>query len=143
MDRLTKKIAFPDGTCTYDFANGKANEFLTDHEKGVRALFERLAQYEDLEEQGRLIELPCKVGTKVWYIFGQKIYECEVVEVIVESGLIYYNVRNSDFSIIENRPATIFHSLPKLMFEAYCFFTKEEAEEKLEEYKKEFSEHIK
>ena len=28
--------------------------------------FERLAQYEDLEEQGRLVVLPCKVGDTVW-----------------------------------------------------------------------------
>ena len=28
----------------------------------------RLAEYEDLEEQGRLISLPCKVGDTVWVI---------------------------------------------------------------------------
>lgn len=28
--------------------------------------FERLAQYEDLEEQGRLVVLPCKVGDTVY-----------------------------------------------------------------------------
>ena len=28
----------------------------------------KLAHYEDLEEQGRLIELPCKIGDKVWII---------------------------------------------------------------------------
>lgn len=30
--------------------------------------FERLAYYEDLEEQGRLAVLPCKVGDTVWFI---------------------------------------------------------------------------
>jgi hypothetical protein len=30
--------------------------------------FERLAQYEDAEEQGRCVVLPCKVGTRVWVI---------------------------------------------------------------------------
>lgn len=29
---------------------------------------EKLAYYENLEEQGRLIELPCKIGDKVWDI---------------------------------------------------------------------------
>ena len=29
---------------------------------------EKLAHYEDLEEQGRLIELPCKIGDTVWDI---------------------------------------------------------------------------
>lgn len=28
----------------------------------------KLAQYEDLEEAGRLIELPCKVGEEVWTV---------------------------------------------------------------------------
>lgn len=29
---------------------------------------QKLAHYEDLEEQGRLIELPCKIGDTVWDI---------------------------------------------------------------------------
>ena len=29
---------------------------------------EKLAHYEDLEEQGRLIELPCKIGEKVYEV---------------------------------------------------------------------------
>lgn len=31
-------------------------------------LRERLKEYEDYEEQGRLIKLPCKVGDTVWYV---------------------------------------------------------------------------
>lgn len=31
-------------------------------------ILEKLAEYEDLEEQGRLIKLPCKVGDTVWQI---------------------------------------------------------------------------
>ena len=31
-----------------------------------RQIFEKLQHYEDLEEQGRLIELPCKIGDTVW-----------------------------------------------------------------------------
>ena len=33
-----------------------------------RLAAERLAYYEDLEEQGRLVALPCKVGDTVWVI---------------------------------------------------------------------------
>lgn len=29
-------------------------------------IYEKLAHYEDMEEQGRLIELPCAVGDTVW-----------------------------------------------------------------------------
>ena len=35
----------------------------------------KLAEYEDLEEQGLLIKLPCKVGDKVYTIFCDKVYE--------------------------------------------------------------------
>lgn len=34
----------------------------------IQAVFEKLAAYEDLEEQGRLIVLPCKVGDVLWRI---------------------------------------------------------------------------
>ena len=36
--------------------------------EGLYAMFQKLAEYEDLEEQGLLIRLPCKIGTKVFYI---------------------------------------------------------------------------
>ena len=66
MSRLTKKILLSSGECTYDFSNERVGEFLTDHKAGVRALFEELCKYEDLEEQGMLIKLPCKVGDTVY-----------------------------------------------------------------------------
>nr|DAE15879.1 MAG TPA: hypothetical protein [Siphoviridae sp. ctu9a31] len=33
-------------------------------------LIDKLAYYENLEEQGRLVKLPCKVGDDVYYILG-------------------------------------------------------------------------
>ncbi len=39
--------------------------------KYVKAMVEKLAEYEDLEEQGLLLKLPCKVGI----IFGTMILE--------------------------------------------------------------------
>lgn len=56
MERLTKRILFPDGTCTYDFSNEIVGKFLTDHSAGVRALFEELCKYEDIAEQGYVTE---------------------------------------------------------------------------------------
>lgn len=32
----------------------------------LQEVFDKLAHYEDMEEQGRLIELPCAVGEIVW-----------------------------------------------------------------------------
>lgn len=36
----------------------------------IDAVYRKLKEYEDLEEQGRLIKLPCKVGDDVYYILG-------------------------------------------------------------------------
>ena len=41
----------------------------------VSNVLEKLAHYEDLEEQGRLIELPCGVGDTVW-IIAPNYYKC-------------------------------------------------------------------
>lgn len=40
-----------------------------------------LAAYEDAEEQGRLVILPCKVGTVIWRVWNGKIGRYVVVEV--------------------------------------------------------------
>lgn len=37
----------------------------------IDAVYRRLKEYEDLEEQGRLIKLPCKVGDTVYCIFNR------------------------------------------------------------------------
>lgn len=36
----------------------------------IMKLAEKLKEYEDAEEQGLLLRLPCKVGTDVYYILG-------------------------------------------------------------------------
>ena len=41
---------------------------------------ERLAEYEDLEEQGLLLRLPCKVGSTVYHIVNKRILEVENVD---------------------------------------------------------------
>ncbi len=33
----------------------------------IANMYDRLAAYEDLEEQGRLVVLPCKAGDTVWF----------------------------------------------------------------------------
>ncbi len=37
----------------------------------IDAVYRKLKDYEDLEEQGRLIKLPCKVGDTVYCIFNR------------------------------------------------------------------------
>lgn len=63
-----------------------------DSEIGLLALFyrnlwamadlrEKLKEYEDLEEQGRLIKLPCKVGDTLYSALGEKVLKSEVISV--------------------------------------------------------------
>jgi len=50
----------------------------------IQAVFEKLAAYEDLEEQGRLVVLPCKVGDTVY----QKDHCGEIYEAVIQSIII-------------------------------------------------------
>ena len=70
MSRLTDNESYCLMRCADDY---KGMETIEENCKLYKACFERkmydkLKHYEDLEEQGRLIELPCKVGDKVWEI---------------------------------------------------------------------------
>lgn len=55
-----------------------------------RQIFEKLQRYEDLEEGGKLIELPCKIGDTVYYInthirlslFKNTVYEAKVARFV-------------------------------------------------------------
>lgn len=87
--------------------------------KQVREWLEELQHYKDLEEQGRLIELPCKIGDTVWDI---KWWD-DTTETRVIDGKTYFRrvmkhkVTKSKFKLFdyENFGKTV-------------FLTKEEAE---------------
>lgn len=49
----------------------------------VNAIYLKLAHYEDLEEQGRLIELPCKVGDYVYDIGDGTAYKTKVLQFVM------------------------------------------------------------
>ncbi len=72
MVRLTKKN---DGGSHYypkcfEKCNGLGASGECDNCEIMTSVCEKLGEYEDLEEQGRLIKLPCKIGTDIYYIFG-------------------------------------------------------------------------
>lgn len=57
----------------YSCNSGKPNPHYTNCDEGYCAM-EKLAAYEDAEEQGLLLRLPCKVGDSVyrfWYADGK------------------------------------------------------------------------
>lgn len=63
--RLTNKMA---NGC-YNLVKLKENnDSYKDTMRAVFDSFQRLGALEDLQEQGKLVELPCKVGDKVYFI---------------------------------------------------------------------------
>ena len=93
----------------------------------VNAIYLKLAHYEDLEEQGRLIELPCSLGDIVYVIW------CTF------DG---FNIRETQITSIKWFPTGWYFETGELMpafkpkdFGERIFTTKEEAEAKLAELK--------
>lgn len=66
MERLTVKWSDKNYD-TFDPVDIVDNEY---SKANYNKILTKLGEYEDLEEQGRLIKLPCKVGDTVYYILG-------------------------------------------------------------------------
>ena len=72
-ERLTKhgKTTHENGICCTHFSGEECVKLQGDCSNGClweEKVWEKLAHYEDLEEQGKLIKLPCKIGDTVWDI---------------------------------------------------------------------------
>ena len=83
---------------------------------------EKLGKYEDLEEQGRLIKLPCKVGDTIYGIHKAMVCELDTETIGISkmpSGEILYLIDGWE--------------LDKGDFGKTVFLTKSEAEQKLKE----------
>lgn len=132
MERLTERERNVDGT-------GVAKEEITDGllKPFADKILTKLAVYEDLEEQGLLVRLPVATGTNVYVVgsFLDCIYDyehCEATQkwkceehVQCEYEKKKYYVKEIKFTLIMK------NSIGKSIF-----LTREEAEKKLEEMKK-------
>lgn len=93
---------------------GKAN---------LQALINKLAAYEDAEEQGLLLRLPCKAGDTAWYVSRSGIHEVEIDSFVFAINLfinVSYYIGCERFG----KTLTPYKTL---------FFSREEAEAKLAE----------
>lgn len=79
MERLTKR---EDDSITYNEKREfECGEYCDSCSQGagncktVENMIKKLATYEDLEEHGLLVRLPCPIGTTVWDICGMDIRE--------------------------------------------------------------------
>lgn len=82
----------------------------------IEILLERLAHYEDMEEQGRLVELPCPMGAELWMLITRSWSEgCTEFSFVRRSRLTWANAER------------IMRGMGKT-----AFLTREEAEKALE-----------
>lgn len=105
----------------------------------LQDILEKLAEYEDLEEQGKLLKLPCAVGDKIYRIDADEKLESREIEiydidniVILADGtvLLKYDAYDGVICEFEN----IVTDKPYLDFYR-CFLTKSVAEQALKEMK--------
>lgn len=101
--------------------------------KYINNVLKKLADYEDLEEQGRLIKLPCKVGDTVYYFSGgyyKNIKNWKITPIKVTEFNIKVNKSGKlmPLALIANGTRYPMSSIGKTVF-----LTKSEAEAKLKE----------
>ena len=145
MERLTDRNA--DGNYFYpkcfEKCDGLGASRKCDNCEITTSICEKLGKYEDLEEQGRLVKLPCKVGDTVWdndfgrpcaytitsFSFG----ECEeyICKPVTTKEVVFY---------YENSSGSITGSFAESAIGKSVFLNKSEAEAKLKELRGEENE---
>lgn len=132
MGRLTKPMIVPE--------TGEILAYTPNPGVSERSIKNKLGQYEDLEEQGLLIRLPCKVGDTVYQhmitgldeaqkpIYG--IFEAKVFNYTLDSMNLCFWTETTDRYKYRNE-------MPISAFGKTVFLTKEEAEAALERMKNE------
>lgn len=129
MERLTEKIGNTNcvkgcgSNCKYGFEYCSKEDW--ENCKTIDDVIDKLAQYEESEEQGLLLRLPCKVGYTVYSIANDgKIYPVKATrEVRIVNGVLHIiceSCRYSDLVSYDDIGKTV-------------FLTKSEAEQKLKE----------
>ena len=126
MERLTDKNAagnyfYP--KC-FEKCDGLGASSKCDNCEIMTSVCEKLGKYEDLEEQGRLVKLPCKIGTKVYNITWWD----DVQEKVVVKGKTYYRTIHKHKVSKSTFGYTDIEEIGKTVF-----LTKSEAEQKLKE----------
>ena len=92
----------------------------------IQMAFDKLAEYEDLEEQGLLLKLPCKIGDEIYWICDEDEDGNKGLCVKGESYVEAIGVDKDGFLI-----STDDGSWDRPNKSRWCFLTKEEAEQEL------------
>ena len=111
----------------------------------VVKLQKKLKEYEDAEEQGLLLRLPCKIGDDVYQIPSKVNYDLNVLHKYYENNRVYHQkvsriVLDGKYWYLEcdkDREYGTGRICLDRFFGETWFLTKEEAEQKLESMRKE------
>lgn len=122
MERLTQTSDKGGVAFTFDLTiSCEPNEA-----KKILKVAEKLKQYEDLEEQGRLLRLPFSLESECIYVvekYGMKIYKLDAEKIEISkmpiSNDILYEIDGFELTFLD--------------FGEIAFLTREEAEAKLKE----------
>ena len=133
MERLTERIKRPQKDDLIVYTNGKYEDTIPAEmtNDDIRAVLKKLADYEDLEEQGLLVRLPCKVGDTV-YVKLSAYCKTKYAEAQVRD---YTYFISCGFCVVVTSEKFDKQSIPFSEFGKSIFLTREEAEKKLEELK--------
>lgn len=96
----------------------------------------KLAEYEDLEEQGKLLKLPCAVGDTVYVIPSKTNYDLNIINGYCENNRVYEQIVNRiEISKTGYLLVTCdgMASVVDTFYKKTWFFTREEAEAALKE----------
>ena len=113
MERLTKRNS--DGIVGTELKYYNYNNF--------QKMARKLAEYEDLEEQGRLVILPCKIGDTLYRLVPnlyRKYVEIKIAQFVINKNGIYFTTDKGVSWSADKIGKTV-------------FLTKSEAEAKLKE----------
>ena len=129
---MTERLTVRGATTQRDIDN--LLELSNENQFGRNEAYYKLQRYEDLKEQGRLIELPCKIGDTVYYInthnrlslFKNTVYEAKVARFVTTryGTSIVIQIRN-EYGCTELYSENNYNKT--------VFLTKEEAEAALKE----------
>jgi hypothetical protein len=104
-------------------------------------IYKKLADYEDAEEQGLLLRLPCKVGDTIYVIPSWANYRLNKSFGHAENNRVYTQIVHSVKMWSNGRYSLTtcdgFQSVVSDFYKETWFLTKEEAEQVLAEMKKE------
>lgn len=127
-DRPDIRKQFKEGKKSYEIEEYEYKEYTSEE---LSDIYKRLGELEDKIEQGRLIELPCKVGDTVYFVSKKDGIRQDKVSAlsyrIDERGI--YSLQVRDFQQYK------WHTFKGVQDDCFCCITKAEAEARLRELK--------